>query len=174
VRSLAQRSAQAAKEIKTLIGRSVEQVEQGTVLVDEAGRTMGEIVSSIQRVSDIVGEISSACTEQSTGVQQVGEAVSQMDQATQQNAALVEESAAAAESLKSQAEQLVRAVAVFRLSANEGALTAESAAQPQVERRRPNRAKNVIRPAFNTKAASEPRPTLRPAAATGTDDWNSF
>jgi methyl-accepting chemotaxis protein len=119
VRSLAQRSAEAAKEIKTLIGRSVEQVEQGTVLVGQAGKTMGEIVGSIQRVSDIVAEITSATVEQSSGVRQVGEAVSQMDQATQQNAALVEESAAAAESLKSQAHQLVQAVAVFKLS-NEG------------------------------------------------------
>lgn len=117
VRSLAQRSAEAAKEIKSLIGRSVEQVEQGTVLVDQAGKTMGEIVVSIQRVSDIVAEITSASVEQSSGVQQVGDAVSQMDQATQQNAALVEEGAAAAESLKDQAQQLVQAVAVFKLAA---------------------------------------------------------
>ena len=116
VRSLAQRSAEAAKEIKSLIGRSVEQVEQGTELVDQAGKTMTEIVGSIQRVTDIVAEISSASVEQSSGVQQVGQAVSQMDQATQQNAALVEESAAAAESLKGQAQQLVQAVAVFKLS----------------------------------------------------------
>ena len=119
VRSLARRSAEAAKEIKTLIGRSVEQVEQGTALVDQAGKTMSEIVGSIHRVSGIVAEITSASAEQSTGVQQVGEAVSQMDQATQQNAALVEQSAAAAESLKSQAQQLVQAVAVFKLS-NQG------------------------------------------------------
>ncbi len=116
VRSLAQRSAQAAKEIKTLIGHSVEQVEQGTALVDQAGKTMGDIVGSIRRVSDIVAEITTATAEQSNGVQQVGLAVSQMDQATQQNAALVEESAAAAESLKVQAQQLVQAVAVFKLS----------------------------------------------------------
>ena len=115
VRSLARRSAEAAKEIKTLIGRSVEQVEQGTALVDQAGKTMSEIVGSIHRVSGIVAEITSASAEQSTGVQQVGEAVSQMDQATQQNAALVEQSAAAAESLKRQAQQLVQAVAVFKL-----------------------------------------------------------
>ncbi|MFY9460735.1 MAG: methyl-accepting chemotaxis protein [Aquabacterium commune] len=116
VRSLAQRSADAAKEIKSLIGRSVEQVEQGTSLVDQAGKTMDEIVGSIKRVSDIVSEISSASVEQSSGVQQVGQAVTQMDQATQQNAALVEESAAAAESLKGQAQQLVQAVAVFKLA----------------------------------------------------------
>jgi methyl-accepting chemotaxis protein len=116
VRNLAQRSAEAAKEIKTLIGRSVEQVEQGTSLVDQAGKTMDEIVGSIQRVSDIVAEITSASAEQNNGVQQVGFAVTQMDQATQQNAALVEESAAAAESLKGQAQQLVQAVAVFKLA----------------------------------------------------------
>jgi len=116
VRNLAQRSADAAKEIKTLIGHSVTQVEQGTVLVDQAGQTMGEIVGAIQRVSDIVAEISAASGEQSSGISQVGDAVSQMDQATQRNAALVEESAAAAESLKGQAQQLVQAVAVFKLS----------------------------------------------------------
>jgi len=115
VRSLAQRSAEAAKEIKSLITASVERVEQGTLLVDQAGVTMDEVVTSIKRVTDIMGEISSASTEQSTGVSQVGEAVSQMDQVTQQNAALVEESAAAAESLKLQAKALVSAVAVFKL-----------------------------------------------------------
>ena len=115
VRSLAQRSAGAAKEIKELIGASVERVERGSTLVDQAGATMGEIVAAVRRVADIIGEISAATTEQSAGVAQVGEAVSQMDQATQQNAALVEESAAAAESLKQQAQQLVQGVAVFRL-----------------------------------------------------------
>ena len=116
VRSLAGRSAEAAREIKSLISASVERVEQGTALVNQAGVTMTEVVGSIQRVNDIMGEISAASTEQSTGVAQVGEAVSQMDQATQQNAALVEESAAAAESLRQQAQALVQAVAVFRLA----------------------------------------------------------
>ncbi|TDM08225.1 MAG: methyl-accepting chemotaxis protein [Ideonella sp. MAG2] len=116
VRSLAQRSAEAAKEIKTLIVRSVEQVDQGTVLVDQAGKTMGDIVGSIKHVSDIVAEISSASVEQSSGIGQVGEAVSQMDKVTQQNAALVEQSAAAAECLKAQAQQLVQAVARFKVS----------------------------------------------------------
>ncbi|MBN8487304.1 MAG: MCP four helix bundle domain-containing protein [Burkholderiales bacterium] len=115
VRSLAQRSAEAAKEIKGLITRNVEQVEQGTTLVGQAGQTMEQIVGSIQRVSDIVSEISSASAEQSSGIQQVGDAVGLMDQATQQNAALVEESAAAAESLKKQAQQLVEAVSVFKV-----------------------------------------------------------
>lgn len=118
VRSLAQRSADAAKEIKTLIGHSVEQVEQGTAQVDQAGKTMGEIVESIHRVSDIVAEITAASTEQSTGVQQVGDAVTQMDMSTQQNAALVEEMAAAASSLSSQAQELVQTVAGFKLSDN--------------------------------------------------------
>ena len=118
VRSLAGRSAEAAKEIKGLIGTSVERVERGTALVDKAGATMSEVVASIRRVTEIMGEISAASSEQSQGVSQVGEAITQMDQATQQNAALVEQSAAAADSLKTQAGQLVDAVAVFRLSAN--------------------------------------------------------
>ncbi len=123
VRSLAQRSAEAAKQIKSLISTSVQRVDQGTVLVDQTGVTMTEIVASIRRVTDIMGEISAASSEQSAGVAQVGEAVTQMDRATQQNAALVEESAAAAESLRVQARQLVEAVAVFKL-ARDQALTA--------------------------------------------------
>jgi methyl-accepting chemotaxis protein len=115
VRSLAQRSAGAAREIKALIGTSVERVEQGSALVDRAGQTMQEVVASIRRVTDIVSEISAASAEQNRGVSQVGQAVTQMDRSTQQNAALVEESAAAAESLKQQAQQLVQAVAVFKL-----------------------------------------------------------
>jgi methyl-accepting chemotaxis protein len=120
VRSLAQRSADAAKEIKALINRSVEQVEQGTTLVDEAGRTMGEIVNATKRVGGIVAEITSASADQSSSVQQVGRAVSDMDRTTQQNAALVEESAAAAASLRTQAHQLVQAVAVFKVSSADG------------------------------------------------------
>ncbi len=116
VRSLASRSADAAKEIKNLIGASVERVERGTALVGQAGVTMTEVVVSIKRVTDIVGEITSASREQSTGVSQVGEAVGQMDTATQQNAALVEESSAAAEAMKRQAQELVQAVATFRLN----------------------------------------------------------
>ena len=119
VRSLAGRSAEAAKEIKALINASVERVAQGTTLVDQAGTTMQEVVSSIRRVTDIMGEISAASSEQSQGVSQVGEAVTQMDQATQQNAALVEEMAAAAGSLKAQANELVQTVAVFKLGAGD-------------------------------------------------------
>ncbi len=116
VRSLAQRSADAAKEIKSLIGASVARVEQGTALVDRAGVTMVDVVASIKRVTDIMGQISAASNEQSGGVAQVGEAITQMDQATQQNAALVEESAAAATSLEQQAGQLVQAVSVFKFA----------------------------------------------------------
>jgi len=115
VRTLAQRSAGAAREIKDLIGTSVERVAQGSTLVDQAGTTMSEVVNAIQRVADIVGEISSASTEQAAGISAVGEAVTHMDQGTQQNAALVEESAAAAESLRQQADTLVQAVAAFKL-----------------------------------------------------------
>jgi len=116
VRSLAGRSADAAKEIKTLIGASVERVERGTTLVDQAGVTMTEVVRSIKKVTDIVGAISAASNEQALGVAQVGEAVTQMDRATQQNAALVEEMAAAASGLKAQAQDLVEVVAAFKLS----------------------------------------------------------
>ncbi|WP_422016581.1 methyl-accepting chemotaxis protein [Roseateles sp.] len=115
VRTLAQRSAEAAKEIKSLIGTSVERVALGTAQVDKAGATMTEIVNAIRRVSDIVAEISSASSEQAAGVGQVGDAITQMDKVTQQNAALVEEGAAAAMSLRDQAAALVKSVAGFKL-----------------------------------------------------------
>jgi methyl-accepting chemotaxis protein len=200
VRSLAQRSADAAKEIKALISASVERVEQGTVQVDQAGATMTEVVTSIKRVTDIMAEISAASTEQSAGVAQVGDAVTEMDKTTQQNAALVEESAAAAESLKNQAQQLVAAVAVFKLSddgrhpapaavatrapAKPNALrklptlhhaVATAAPAPMVERRGPNRATNVVRPAFTpTAPAAKAEPLAQPSTKSGTDDWESF
>ncbi|MDR7375483.1 methyl-accepting chemotaxis protein-1 (serine sensor receptor) [Rhodoferax ferrireducens] len=116
VRLLAQRSADAAREIKALIQTSVQRMAQGSALVDESGAAMQEVVASIRRVTDIMGEISAASQEQSRGVQQISEAVTQIDQTTQQNAALVEESAAAADSLQHQAAELVRTVSVFRLS----------------------------------------------------------
>jgi methyl-accepting chemotaxis protein len=115
VRNLAQRSAQAAKEIKSLIGDSTQKVEAGSKLVADAGTTMNDIVSRVRRVDDLLGEITSATTEQTQGIAQVSGAVNQLDQVTQQNAALVEESAAAADSLSQQAQRLVDAVAVFRL-----------------------------------------------------------
>jgi methyl-accepting chemotaxis protein len=178
VRSLAQRSAEAAKEIKTLISRSVEQVEQGSTLVDEAGQTMDEIVGSIRRVTDIVAEISAASVEQSSGVQQVGQAVTQMDQATQQNAALVEESAAAAESLKHQAQQLVQAVAVFKLgrhdtSAPVAAQASTRPAAPAVKRSEPARTVSTARPAPKAKPADkQPQPSA--LASADADSWETF
>jgi methyl-accepting chemotaxis protein len=120
VRSLAGRSAEAAKEIKSLIDASVSRVEQGTALVDRAGSTMVEVVSAIKRVTDIMGKISSSSQEQALGVSQVGEAVSLMDQTTQQNAALVEQMAAAAGSLNSQADEMLQAMAVFKISESSG------------------------------------------------------
>jgi len=117
VRSLAQRSADAARQIKTLISTSVERVEQGTQLVDQAGHTMQDVVASIRRVTQIVGEISAASSQQTAGVGLIGEAIGQMDHSTQQNAALVEQSAAAAESLKEQAHRLTDAMHVFKLQA---------------------------------------------------------
>ncbi|WP_290874576.1 methyl-accepting chemotaxis protein, partial [Aquabacterium sp.] len=123
VRTLAQRSANAAKEIKTLINASSEKVESGSRLVKDAGGSMNEILTSVQRVSDIIGEISAASTEQSQGIGSVNQSVVQLDQMTQQNAALVEESAAAAESLKDQASRLAEAVSAFKLGQGRSAAT---------------------------------------------------
>jgi methyl-accepting chemotaxis protein len=127
VRSLAQRSAEAAREIKALIGASVEKVESGTRLVADAGSTMTELVGGVQRVSDIIGEISAAAAEQSAGIGQVNGNVSQLDQVTQQNAALVEESTAAAGSLKDQAARLSGLVSTFQLSTQAAAKVAPAA-----------------------------------------------
>ena len=191
VRALAGRSAEAAKEIKALIGASVERVEQGAALVDKAGATMTEVVTSIRRVTDIMGEISSASNEQSAGVAQVGEAVSQMDHATQQNAALVEEMAAAAASLKSQANELVQAVAVFKLGAGDhhqpmpskvGVRAPDSHKKPF---KGPERRGELNKPAQPKPAAPKPvAPKPTPAAAPkltaqatpagGDDDWETF
>ncbi|WP_428003827.1 methyl-accepting chemotaxis protein [Acidovorax sp.] len=124
VRNLAGRSADAAKQIKALISDSVERVTQGSVLVEQAGTTMSEVVGAVKRVTDLMGEISAASSEQSQGVSQVGDAVTQMDQVTQQNAALVEEMAAAAGSLNNQARDLVQTVAFFRLSGSNAMVTA--------------------------------------------------
>ncbi|WOB09793.1 methyl-accepting chemotaxis protein [Piscinibacter gummiphilus] len=169
VRSLAQRSAEAAKEIKSLISTSVERVEQGTALVDQAGSTMQEVVASIKRVTDIMGEISAASTEQSAGVAQVGEAVSQMDQATQQNAALVEESAAAAESLKGQARKLVEAVAVFKLNTNDSARAAAPVLAPVVHKpvvaAKPAAPKPAAPKPVDVKAEPKPAVVAKPVAA---------
>jgi len=180
VRSLAGRSADAAKEIKSLINDSVQRVEQGSTLVDQAGVTMTEVVSSIRRVTDIMGEISAASTEQSQGVAQVSEAVTQMDQVTQQNAALVEEMAAAASSLKSQAQELVGTVSVFKLSQGQSAGLPDSSAS-----QRTRSVRSAPAPAARKLGNTPAKPAIRakpdslaaPAAATpkaGGDDWESF
>jgi methyl-accepting chemotaxis protein len=166
VRTLAQRSAEAAKEIKALISTSVERVGHGTQLVDQAGATMNEVVTAIRRVTDLMGEISAASTEQTAGVVQVGEAISEMDRTTQQNAALVEESAAAAESLREQAARLVEAVSVFRLAAG-----ATSNATLSTTPRAVATAKAATPPARTMKAkpARTSAAATPPAAATGWD-----
>jgi methyl-accepting chemotaxis protein len=192
VRSLAGRSADAAKEIKSLINASVERVEQGSLLVDRAGETMTELVGSIRRVTDIMAEISAASSEQAAGVSQVGEAVTQMDQTTQQNAALVEQMAAAASSLRSQSQDLVQAVAVFKLNGNDGhsfhqtaarrpePLAAPAAARsPQKQFSAPQMrkalstptAKPLSKPPFASKPAL-PKPA--PIANAATDEWETF
>jgi methyl-accepting chemotaxis protein len=167
VRSLAGRSADAAKEIKALISASVERVEQGTALVDKAGETMIEVVGSIRRVTDIMGEISAASSEQSAGVSQVGEAVTHMDQATQQNAALVEEMAAAASSLKGQAQDLVQVVAIFKLSEGDVARRVAAPAYSQPRARAlaasPQRAA-LSQPRPAPKQVAAPKPLSKPAA----------
>ena len=182
VRSLAGRSAEAAKEIKILINTSVERVEQGTALVDEAGSTMSEVVASIRRVTDIMGEISAASNEQALGVSQIGEAVTNMDQVTQQNAALVEQMAAAASSLKSQAQELVQTVAVFKLNASESTVRTQvrSAQAKSIPiagmERRVSPATNAKPKAAAVKTVSLPKPkaVAKAVPAGGDDDWETF
>ena len=152
VRNLAQRSAQAAREIKSLIEDSVGRVEVGSTLVESAGETMGEIVNAVTRVTDIMGEIASASDEQSRGIDQVGLAVAEMDRVTQQNASLVEESAAAAAALEEQASRLTQAVAVFRIQ------------QEQMKAREFASAKTVAAPAMARKTVT----------ADAGDNWETF
>jgi methyl-accepting chemotaxis protein len=175
VRSLAGRSAEAAKEIKSLIGASVERVEYGTTLVDQAGVTMTEVVSSIRRVTDIMGEISAASSEQATGVSEVGQAVTQMDQATQQNAALVEETAAAASSLESQARDLVGVVSVFKLA--QGMELSGSARPVRSVAPMPRRAVSApAKPNVKTLPRPVAKPSVKPTAKSQSkdQDWETF
>ncbi|MCP5287377.1 MAG: MCP four helix bundle domain-containing protein [Burkholderiaceae bacterium] len=178
VRTLAQRSAEAAKEIKRLITDSVERVESGSALADQAGTTMDEVVGAIRRVTDIMGEISAASAEQSQGVGQVGEAVSQMDQVTQQNAALVEESAAAAESLKHQAQALVQAVAVFKLGQGSGHMPATVPTTPApavlAKVAAPAKATPARKLANETLARARTQDSVPTPVAAADDDWTSF
>ena len=159
VRSLAQRSAEAAKEIKLLITTSVDNVQSGSQQVEQAGRSMEEIVSSVRRVSDLIGEITASSTEQRDGIGQVNQAVSQLDQMTQQNAALVEESSAAALAMQDQARRLSEVVAVFKLG-QEGSALAPARAQAPA-----SSAAVARRPAAAPAAAARPAPAARPAAA---------
>jgi len=178
VRALAQRSAEAAKEIKTLIGESVEKVDSGAALCQEAGATMSDIVMQVKKVTDMIGEISSSSTEQTKGIEQVGEAVAQLDQVTQQNAALVEESAAAAESLKHQAGNLSTLVASFKLPGGSGAsvvaatrpVAASKPVSPKAPAPRAARAQPV---ALQPVVKATPAAPLTVAAA-ASDDWTSF
>jgi len=163
VRSLAQRSGAAAKEIKGLIDDSVGKVNTGSQLVGEAGKTMAEIVGSVKRVTDIIGEITAASQEQSTGIEQVNQAIAQMDQVTQQNAALVEEAAAAAQSMQEQAASLVGAVSVFRLDGTQAARSEIAFAAPK-----------ALRPASARKSEATAAPQLAVAASTGNGDWTEF
>ncbi|MBC7513583.1 MAG: MCP four helix bundle domain-containing protein [Herminiimonas sp.] len=187
VRTLAQRSAAAAKEIKALIGDSVEKVNQGSRLVDQAGSTMGEIVDSVRRVTDIISEISAASTEQTGGIDQINVAITEMDQVTQQNAALVEEAAAAAEAMQEQAARLAQMVSVFQLAAAQGAppTLAVPAAAPRIAvARAPARA--AIRASAPAKprvpanvparvpATSPAKPTKQAPIATHGGDWEEF
>ena len=169
VRTLAQRSAAAAKEIKLLIDDSVGKVDAGARLVDQAGATMDEIVASVRRVTDIMGEISSASLEQTSGIEQINMAISQMDQVTQQNASLVEEAAAAAESLQDQAGKLAGLVSVFKLDAR-----AQSAAAPAAPARTARTATRLAAPApapAPTRPAAGPAPR---AASVREEEWESF
>ncbi|MBP6056831.1 MAG: MCP four helix bundle domain-containing protein [Nitrosomonas sp.] len=179
VRTLAQRSAAAAKEIKELISDSVSKVEDGTRLVDEAGATMNEIVSAVKRVTDIMSEISAASQEQSSGIEQVNQAVTQMDEVTQQNAALVEEAAAAAESMQDQAHELTQAVGTFKLASASSNITAapvKRSNRPSTVTKLPNRGpatkKTVVNSSANsTSAPAQPR---KAAAGGGSNDWEEF
>jgi len=183
VRSLAGRSAEAAKEIKSLISASVETVESGTVLVDEAGHSMEGIVNQVKRVSQLINEISSASMEQSSGISQIGDAVNQLDQVTQQNAALVEESAAAADSLKNQSQRLAELVSVFKIEGQPSRVGQASRSAPLPSRQfskapaiAPLPKAVAPKKPHLAKAPSQALPNSPKALATagGNDDWESF
>ena len=174
VRTLAQRSAQAAREIKELIDDSVQKVDTGGRLVDEAGQTMGLIVTSIKQVADIMGEITAATLEQSHGIEEVNQAITQMDEMTQQNAALVEEAAAAAESMQEQANKLASAVAIFKLAGDEFSQRRAAPAAPKRAVAAPVRITAVAtRPAAG-KPVPPPQPKKVAAATPSGDDWEEF
>jgi len=170
VRNLAQRSAGAAKEIKSLIEDSVGKVDAGGKLVDEAGKTMDEIVNSVKRVTDIMSEIAAASSEQSAGIEQVNQAVGQMDEMTQQNAALVEEAAAAAESLQDQAGQLVQAVSVFKLKQS-----VQTLHKPAGKPISPTRVSSIaVKPSPKLKSAPIAKLKRLAVAGGGSEEWEEF
>ena len=172
VRNLAQRSAAAAKEIKSLIEDSVGKVDSGAKLVDEAGRTMQEIVASVKRVTDIMSEITAASQEQSAGIEQVNQAITQMDEVTQQNAALVEQAAAASESMQEQAQKLTQAVSVFKLAGTAHAASVPVIGRPKAEVRQLT-PRTKAKPQVPAKVASAR--TAPAHTKTGTDgDWKEF
>ncbi|GJI99788.1 methyl-accepting chemotaxis protein [Duganella rhizosphaerae] len=175
VRNLAQRSAGAAKEIKELIGDSVNKVDAGSKLVDEAGQTMDLIVTSIRQVADIMGEITAATQEQSNGIEEVNQAITQMDEMTQQNAALVEEAAAAAESMQEQAELLAQAVSIFKLNQDDTRRPAARAAAP-APRPAPAVSARPAAPARPAVAAAKPAAPkkLASAAPSAGEEWEEF
>ncbi|MBI3286057.1 MAG: MCP four helix bundle domain-containing protein [Burkholderiales bacterium] len=176
VRNLAQRSAAAAKEIKTLIDTSVEKVEIGTKLVGQAGVTIDQVVTSVKHVTDIIAEISAASQEQSVGIEHVNHAIIEMDGVTQQNAALVEEAAAAAQSLQDQASELAKVVSVFKLHAGDPGSAAAPAATPAVKRVEPTpiTARTKTR-ASQLKSLPAARPLQKKAApVSSNDDWEEF
>jgi methyl-accepting chemotaxis protein len=174
VRTLAQRSAAAAKEIKELIGDSVDKVDSGTKLVNEAGVTMEEIVASVKRVTDIMAEISAATQEQSDGIEQVNRAISQMDQVTQQNAALVEEAAAAAESMNAQAHKLTEVVSFFKTAAMPAAIAGPSAAVATRQAEKPASVAIAARPARVTVKSSAPAARIALAKTSKGEEWEEF
>jgi methyl-accepting chemotaxis protein len=170
VRNLAQRSASAAKEIKSLISDSVEKVDAGTKLVDEAGKTMDEIVTSVKHVADIMSEITAASQEQSAGIEQVNQAISQMDEITQQNAALVEQAAAAAQAMQDQARSLSHAVSVFRLDQAMAQAAIPAAAPKTVHAPAKSSSTGVaVRKASTSVARPKPAP-----GSSATDEWEEF
>lgn len=172
VRNLAQRSAAAAKEIKTLIGDSVEKVDAGGKLVNQAGATMHEIVESVKRVTDIMAEIMAASDEQTAGIEQINQAIAQMDQVTQQNAALVEEAAAASEAMQEQAGNLAQVVSVFKVDGAQANITRSS---PSGARRHPEAMSIAVKPNKSRSEAVLPRQTQKPALAGGANgDWEEF
>ncbi|MFL9922770.1 methyl-accepting chemotaxis protein [Herbaspirillum lusitanum] len=182
VRNLAQRSAAAAKEIKGLIGDSVDKVESGSKLVEQAGMTMSEVVDSVRRVSDIVAEITAASQEQSSGIEQVNQAIAQMDQVTQQNAALVEQAAAAAQSLQDQAGNLSQVVSVFKIDAALAGATAAPLhiAVPAHAKTPPLKEKDVTPASSRIEAGARRKPAGLPASsgsahsANAQEDWEQF